>query len=638
MRQTPPVRIPVAAFVALAFAVFGAFTLLQGQARPVSPATRAPDATPAQTAAPEATASITGQVVAADTGAPVKRARVTVMGGTPPTRPQGAEAGAAVQLQTVTSGTSGPSLPPGMVRRETETSETGRFEFADLPAGRLVISTQAPAGFLFPTPQTVEVAVGGSASVTIRLERAGAITGRVLDHEGDPLVRAQVMACQRRSVGGAWRMMTTGSASTDDLGQFRLFGLAPGDFYVRAAYSMPSATTVAPGAGPRLGYAPTFYPSALDIDGAQQVSVRKGQDTVGIEVMLQRAKVATVSGRAADSAGNPLAPRRGYVSLSQYLEGAGPGGFGARQQEDGTFSFQNVPPGRYLLSATAGMSEGPNGMPSERASRTVIVDGDDVIADIQTNSGATVSGRVVVEGTGAGSTAAAPGPTGPARIMVSARPSDPMTGVGGFSAGQPTPAAEDGTFQLTGLRGALLPQASGSRAVLRSVTYGGEDIVATGLTLAGTERIEGVTITLTTETAMIDGMVTTSGGEPAEAWIIVFPDDETRWFPMSPFVRIGRSRPTAAASGGRGAPAPSTSPGASPSASAASRLAGGFVSPMLLPGRYAVVVLPVNDGSYPSPGTTPATDRESLRQLRAGAKLVSLTAGQTVTLQLQLKK
>jgi hypothetical protein len=490
-----------------------------------------------------------------------------------------------------------------------------------------VISTQAPAGFLFATPQTVEVAAGASASVTIRLDRAGAITGRVLDHEGDPLVRAQVVACQRRSMSGAWRLTTTGSASTDDLGQFRLFGLAPGDFYVRASY-MPSAMTVTPGAGPRLGYAPTFYPSALDIDGAQKVSVRKGQDTVGIEVVLQRALVATVSGRAADSAGNPLASRRGFVSLSPYPDGSMPGGFGARQQEDGTFSFQNVPPGRYLLSATAGMSEGPNGMPREGASRTVVVDGEDVIADIQTNTGATVSGWVVVEGAGADPAAATSGPMGPARITVSARPSDLMTGVRGFSGGQPTPAAEDGTFQLTGLRGALLLQAFGPRAALKSVTHGGVDIVATGLTLAGTERIEGVTITLTTDAAMIDGTVTTAGGEPAEAWVIVFSDDETRWFPMSPFVRIGRSRPTAGASGGRG----------SPTASAASRQAGGFATPMLLPGRYAIVALPVNDGSSLSPGSSPATDRDSLQQLRAGAKTVSLTAGQTVTVQLQLKK
>ena len=59
---------------------------------------------------------------------------------------------------------------------------------------------------------------------------------------------------------------------------------------------------------------------------------------------------------------------------------------------------------------------------------------------------------------------------------------------------------------------------------------------------------------------------------------------------------------------------------------------------MLLPGRYAIVALPVNDGSSLAPGSSPATDRDSLQQLRAGAKIVSLTAGHTVTVQLQLKK
>ena len=156
--------------------------------------------------------------------------------------------------------------------------------------------------------QSVQVTPGGSATVNFRLDRGGAITGRVLDHEGDPLVRAQVTAVQRRNLSGTWRLTSTGSgsfASTDDLGQYRLYGLPPGDYYVVASYLMPGPMIDQPRSDsqPKLGYAPTFYPSTVALEGAQKVTVRSGKDTSGIEVSLVRAKVGTVTVRATDSTG-----------------------------------------------------------------------------------------------------------------------------------------------------------------------------------------------------------------------------------------------------------------------------------------------------------------------------------------------
>ena len=60
---------------------------------------------------------------------------------------------------------------------------------------------------------------------------------------------------------------------------------------------------------------------------------------------------------------------------------------------------------------------------------------------------------------------------------------------------------------------------------------------------------------------------------------------------------------------------------------------------MLLPGRYAVVaILATEGGPTVSQSSMPATDRESLEKLRSNAKIVTAVAGQTATLQLQLKK
>ena len=145
MRRTPPICVLVAALAAFAFTAFGARALMQGQAPPVSPATQTPGATPAQAAVPEATASVTGQVV----GGEHRRARQARPrdGGWAAPRPRARKARKRARpcaLATLTSGASGPPLPPGMVRRETETSETGRFEFAGLPAGRLGDSHASP--------------------------------------------------------------------------------------------------------------------------------------------------------------------------------------------------------------------------------------------------------------------------------------------------------------------------------------------------------------------------------------------------------------------------------------------------------------------------------------------------------------
>jgi hypothetical protein len=59
---------------------------------------------------------------------------------------------------------------------------------------------------------------------------------------------------------------------------------------------------------------------------------------------------------------------------------------------------------------------------------------------------------------------------------------------------------------------------------------------------------------------------------------------------------------------------------------------GARLTGALLPGRYAVVAIPVAGGA------SPPTDREALAKLRTSATIVSLAAGQTVTMQLQVKQ
>jgi hypothetical protein len=61
------------------------------------------------------------------------------------------------------------------------------------------------------------------------------MTGRIVDELGDPMSAVEVAAARSQVVNGQRRMMTTGrSASTNDLGEFRLFGIMPGQYYLQA--------------------------------------------------------------------------------------------------------------------------------------------------------------------------------------------------------------------------------------------------------------------------------------------------------------------------------------------------------------------------------------------------------------------
>ena len=149
--------------------------------------------------------------MAADTGRALKRARVIVAGGG---RPQAAT-----------------------------TDEQGRYRVTGLAAGTYNISA-TKTGFVdgtfgqrraLRTGTPVELADGQQlAGVDLKLSRGGVVTGRVLDEDGEPLAKAMVTVLRQQYVRGEKQLTPSGADQSDDRGQFRVFGLPPGDYYVSA--------------------------------------------------------------------------------------------------------------------------------------------------------------------------------------------------------------------------------------------------------------------------------------------------------------------------------------------------------------------------------------------------------------------
>src|SRR5690349_9455401 len=173
-------------------------------------------AQPQRVDAPRGTASLRGQIVAADNGAPIRRAQVRI---------------------------NSPEVREGRV---ATTDQQGRFEFKELPAGRYTM-TASKGGFVplqygqrrpSESGTPIELSEGETIDkIAIALPRGSVLGGRITDEYGEPVANAFVTASRYAYAGGARRLQPAGQNArdtTDDQGHFRLFGLPPGDYYVSA--------------------------------------------------------------------------------------------------------------------------------------------------------------------------------------------------------------------------------------------------------------------------------------------------------------------------------------------------------------------------------------------------------------------
>ena len=437
---------------------------------------------PAQDQAqPSGSAELVAIVIAADGAAPVRRARLTLS---------------------------------GAITRHAETDSTGRFDFTNLPAGTYRLLVEPTSGFagLFDN-RPVMLVEGRTLNLTVRVERTGVISGRIIDETGEPVLGVQVEALR-------WRPFDrqpagpVAHATTDDLGQFRLFNLVAGDYYVVATY--PRFRNDDAEAASRTWYASTYYPGSSSFRDARQIVVRRGQESPNVDFSLSTVPVARVVIVAVDSHGVPLSH---HAQVSLIARGNPNVALGSRfanpRKEDGTFVFTDIAPGVYNVVVTTSPYK------EEAAYVKVDVAGDDVTLKVQTNNGAKMSGRVVVKGSPSRSYA------WPPRVGVSAYP------VGSIwpTDMRLTELAGTDRFELTALRGPMRISADVANGALVSIRRDGTDITGKVVEFVGTETIDDVEITVTTDVAAADvAVVDGSRSEDARPVLVVlFAEDASLW-------------------------------------------------------------------------------------------------------------
>ncbi|MEO7270450.1 MAG: carboxypeptidase-like regulatory domain-containing protein [Vicinamibacterales bacterium] len=466
---------------------------------------------------------IRGRVLS-ETGAPVRRAQV---------RLGGADVGA----------------------RSATTDADGRFEFLDLPDGRFTLSA-TKAGYVnasygqtrpLEPGKPIELAAKQTLDkADILLPRGSAITGRIVDEVGEPVAEAMVTALRQEWSGGKKRLVNAGRTSqTNDLGQFRMYGLPPGEYYVSATLRnmdgmmMDIMAAAAPAVAARVataasGYAASYYPGTTASAEAQKITVAPGQETQGVDFPLAQVRLARVTGIVLNSEGKPLEGT--MVTLGGRGADNMPGMNGtARTGREGAFSLSSVAPGDYTLQVigmtmmTTGSGDnmmftariGMGGGDTEFASVPLNVSGEDLSnLVITTSKGATATGKVTFEGQR---------PPGDLRVTAVSSDDGGMMAMGAAGAA----IAADGTFTLKGLTGpsrVLRLRGLPAGYTLKAVEQNGIDITDSGIDIKGAEALAGIDLVVSSRSTEITGAVSGSDGAPVKDFtLVVFAEDADKW-------------------------------------------------------------------------------------------------------------
>jgi protocatechuate 3,4-dioxygenase beta subunit len=430
--------------------------------------------------------------------------------------------------------------------RLTVTDAQGRFEFSELPAGRYSLFASKPAyvelqyGQRRPYEPGTPIVLRDAETLTsidFALPRGSVITGRITDEANEPLTEAQVQA-QRfvYTPDGRRRLQTSGRATTDDRGEFRIYGLMPGEYVVtgtaRASTSQFFVNGVSPLSEPSDGYLQTFYPGTPNVAEARTISIGIAEE-MSVQFGLMAGRFARVSGTARYSNGQPAYPAEVAV-LPRLSAGAflltDDGSHSNRTSPDGTFSVSGVAPGEYTIDVRP--QQGPLPISretvAEMASVPVTVTGSDISGvRITTSKGSLVSGRVVWEGT---SPRASP-LTGAPRV--SASTVDSLVSYFGFVSdpGADGSLDDEGRFRLGGLRGRIhLDVSSGQNWMLKSVIVDGRDFTEVPLDVTDRPSIDDVVITLSDKMTTVSGGVSDSRGAPVNSYVVVILPAEEKEF------------------------------------------------------------------------------------------------------------
>ena len=276
-------------------------------------------------------------------------------------------------------------------RYRATTDDEGNYRVNNIPPGTYHAFPLTPALVVEKarSKRSLVVAAGEVIrDVDFAMVRGGAITGRITNADGQPLVEEGVNVESINLQPEEYE--ETIPLQTDDRGIYRAFGLRPGKYRVSVGQPIGGFAGDA-----RQTYRRTFYPSVTEVDKATLIEVNEGSEANNVDIVTPAPPVTfTVSGRVID--GETGKPIPGVTFGIQKTEGENSVSTGTMTGTNGNgeFKLQNVMPGRYTLYAV---------LPENNETRADpftfdVVDADLTGLEMKTKKGASLSGMVVMEG------------------------------------------------------------------------------------------------------------------------------------------------------------------------------------------------------------------------------------------------
>ena len=390
--------------------------------------------------------------------------------------------------------------------RTVRTDGSGEYTFRDLEPGQYVLRATRKgyiaqnygqkSSYSFRREEVGTTLTVGHAQVLedidFHLVRGGVVEGRVVDQNNEPVERVTVMMKGYRSLAGEGRLLPFGRDETDDRGQFRIFGIPPGNYYL----SVSPRPFIRDPRREIPSFAPTYYPGVLRIEEASRIEVTAGGEVGGFNITVIEAFTFSVSGRVFTAEGKPaysawiMSMKESGNDLSSMM------GPNTSSDLQGEFKVSGLLPGRHRLYARAGGSED-----AQMASATVdVVDRDLSGLTLVLGKGAEVTGRIVVEGEAS--------TVDWRRISLSLVPTGSITLM--TFGGSGIRVNEDFTFEISnhpeGIYRLVAKLPAGDHYV-SSIRVEGQDISDRPIELKSNDRLDGVEIHVSADGARISGYV-----------------------------------------------------------------------------------------------------------------------------------
>jgi protocatechuate 3,4-dioxygenase beta subunit len=270
------------------------------------------------------------------------------------------------------------NLAPELIRPLSHdvvlTDTEGSFSFKGLSPGRYLLTAQKEGyfdrlmgGYSGSTTTRILVIENGKPPAPLELSmiKAGTISGQIRDPAGRSVQGMKVDANQIWYPKGRATFSSRASAVTDEHGEFRLFWLPPGEYFVGATPGEVGSIS-----NPQGTWALTFFPGETDPAAASPLTIREGEEIKGIDINLRTSTTRTysISGTAVNPiaslnpVGRPgadrtvssfyLVPRESSLTdgvLAPTVTNSLP----VDSRKEGDFQIRNVKPGRYDLYPNA---------------------------------------------------------------------------------------------------------------------------------------------------------------------------------------------------------------------------------------------------------------------------------------------